>query len=338
MANPEHLRILKQGVKVWNQWRNEHPEIRPDLSYVNLANSDLTYVDLSDVDLTGAALYHVHLTDADLSRALLNDAILTGAYLLDANLSRVHLVGANLSFAMLVGTKLNGASFGFTAFDNIDLSKAVGLETVNHFGPSDVGIGTIYYSQGKIPEVFLRSCGVPESFIAQIPALVAAIEPIQFYSCFISYSSKNQDFANRLYADLQNKGVRCWFAPEDMKTGDEIRTRIDESILYYDKLLLILSEQSISSGWVKKEVETAMEREADQQRAILFPVRLDDTVMEIKTGWPADVRRTRHIGDFTRWKDHESYQNALDRLLRDLKAEDRQAAEAERREGSGEGE
>jgi len=68
----------------------------------------------------------------------------------------------------------------------------------------------------------------------------------------------------------------------------------------------------------KKEVETAMERETEQQRTILFPVRLDNTVMDIKIGWPADVRRTRHIGDFTLWKDHDSYQKALARLLSDL--------------------
>jgi hypothetical protein len=107
-----------------------------------------------------------------------------------------------------------------------------------------------------------------------------------------------------------------------MKTGDEIRIRIDESIRYYDKLLIVLSTDSVASWWVKKEVETAMEREAQQQRAILFPVRLDDAVMEFQTGWPADVRRTRHITDFMSWKDHDSYQKSFNKLLRDLKAEE----------------
>jgi len=50
-------------------------------------------------------------------------------------------------------------------------------------------------------------------------------------------------------------------------------------------------------------------------------VRLDDTAMEQKTGWAADIKRTRHIGDFTRWKEHDAYQTALDRLLRDLRVE-----------------
>ncbi len=46
--------------------------------------------------------------------------------------------------------------------------------------------------------------------------------PVEFYSCFISYATGNLDFAERLHADLQNKGVRCWFAPQDMKTADRI--------------------------------------------------------------------------------------------------------------------
>ena len=47
-------------------------------------------------------------------------------------------------------------------------------------------------------------------------------KPIEFYSCFISYSSKDQTFAERLHNDLPDKGVRCWFAPEDMTIGERI--------------------------------------------------------------------------------------------------------------------
>ena len=50
--------------------------------------------------------------------------------------------------------------------------------------------------------------------------------------------SEYDDFTQRLHADLQQKGVRCWFAPEDLKIGDRFRTRIDDSIRVYDKLLI----------------------------------------------------------------------------------------------------
>ena len=125
-------------------------------------------------------------------------------------------------------------------------------------------------------------------------------------------------FAERLHADLQNKGVRCWFAPEDMKIGDRLRPRIDETIRVYDKLLLVLSRRSIASQWVEQEVETALARERQQGTTILFPVRIDNTVMTMETGWPALIRNTRNIGDFRRWKTHSTYQQAFDKLLRDL--------------------
>jgi hypothetical protein len=196
-----------------------------------------------------------------------------------------------------------------------------GLESVVHNGPSTIGIDTLFRSAGKIPESFLRGCGVPEAQIIYLPSILGAMQPIQFYSCFISYSTKETEFAERLHNDLQGKGLRCWYAPEDLKIGEEFRVRIDESIRLHDKLLLILSENSIRSPWVKKEVESAMEHEHEQGRLILFPIRLDDAVNSIKLGWPADVRRSRHIGDFTGWKDHDSYTKAFERLLRDLQAE-----------------
>ncbi len=114
---------------------------------------------------------------------------------------------------------------------------------MQHRAPSTIGIDTIYKSKGNIPEVFLRGAGVPEDFIVYMRSLVG--KAIEFYSCFISYSSQDDDFAQRLHADLQQKGVRCWFAPEDLKIGDKFRTRIDESIRIYDKVMVVLSENSI---------------------------------------------------------------------------------------------
>jgi hypothetical protein len=77
----------------------------------------------------------------------------------------------------------------------------------------------------------------------------------------------------------------------------------------------------VESQWVEKEVETAMEQERRQKRTVLFPVRLDDAVMKADVGWAADIKRSRNIGVFRKWKDHDSYTRAFERLLRDLKAE-----------------
>jgi hypothetical protein len=207
----------------------------------------------------------------------------------------------------------------YTTFADTDLSGVIGLDTVRHQGPSSIGIDTLYKSRGRIPDTFLRGAGVPEDLITYAHSLVNT--PFDFYSCFISYSTKDKAFAEKLHADLQKSGVRCWFAPEDLKIGDKIRPTIHESIQNYDKLLLVLSEASVHSTWVEDEVERALATEKEQNRVILFPIRLDDTVMQIKTGWPATVQ-ARHIGDFRQWKDHDAYQKSLVKLLNDLQATD----------------
>jgi hypothetical protein len=82
-----------------------------------------------------------------------------------------------------------------------------------------------------------------------------------------------------------------------------------------------LSENSINSHWVEKEVETAFEREREIDGPVIFPVLLDAAVKDRKTGWAADINRGRHIGDFSRWTDHDAYQQSLERLLSDLTIE-----------------
>jgi TIR domain len=64
----------------------------------------------------------------------------------------------------------------------------------------------------------------------------------------ISYSTRNQDFAERLHADLQDKGVRCWFAPHDIQSGKKIHEQIDEAIRLHDRLLLMLHPSERKSG------------------------------------------------------------------------------------------
>jgi hypothetical protein len=136
---------------------------------------------------------------------------------------------------------------------------------------------------------------------------------------FISYSSKDQEFVDRLHADLQNKGVRCWFAPHDMPIGAKIIDAIDEAIRLRDKVLLILSEHSVASDWVEEEVTRALDEERSRKTTVLFPIRVDDAVLNTTEAWARGLRIQRHIGDFCLWKDHDAYQKVLERVLRDLK-------------------
>ena len=164
MANPEHVEIVKQGVAVIAAWRKKYPDIRFELGQANLSESELRWADLSGANLSGA-----------------------------------NLSFANVSEAYLFGANVKETSLECTIFANVDLSEVNRLESVRHFGPSTIGVDTLYKSQGKIPEAFLRGCGVPDDFITYLPSLVAKMRPMLFQSCFISYSSKENEFARRLY-------------------------------------------------------------------------------------------------------------------------------------------
>ena len=198
------------------------------------------------------------------------------------------------------------------------LSEVKGLDKCHHTGPCIIDFQTLQMS-GSLPIAFLRGVGLPDNLIEYLPSLLN--EAIQFYSCFISYSSKDQLFAERFHADLQNKGVRCWFAPHDMPIGAKIIDALDEAIQLRDKVLLILSESAIASDWVEGEVTRALDEERTRKQVVLFPVRIDGAVMQSSEAWARLLRGQRNIGDFTGWKDHDSYQKSFERLMRDLRVE-----------------
>lgn len=324
MANDEHLKRLEQGVDAWNAWR-KGVNLRPSLNGADLRRARLSHADLSGTDLQGADLSHADLVFAVLRGANLSGANLRHAALAAADLTGANLFGANFVDALLIHTMfrgnilancdLTGAKMAETVFANVDLSDVVGLDACEHFGPSVIDHRTLERS-GHVPLAFLRGVGLPERLIDYLPPLFG--QAIHYYSCFISYSARDQGFANRLHADLQNKGVRCWFAPHDMPIGAKILDEIDEAIRLRDKLVLILSEHSIKSDWVEDEVSKAFEEERRRGQTVLFPIRLDDAVMETDEAWAAKLRAQRNIGDFRRWKDYDAYKKAFERVVRDL--------------------
>ncbi len=355
MANEEQLAILKSGVSEWNKRRQDG---NADLRRALLAGMDLRGANLRGVNLRGAWLSNVKLSEADLSGAdlrlaVLYSADLIGANLNGANLSRAKLNGADfgrahLNDALLCGAHLGGvgfrnahlcganfsrAWFGGTEIVDVDLSEVIDLEAARHQGPSSIGIDTLYKSKGLIPESFLRGCGVPDSFITQAAALIGAEEGIQFYSCFISYSGLDAEFASRLHGRLQQEHVRVWFAPYDIQGGKKLHEQIDEAIKVYDKLLILLSPSSLQSEWVMTELRKARKEERKTGKRKLFPVGLVE--YDILREWEcfdadggqdlAVEVREYFIPDFSNWKDHDAFEVGFARLLCDLRADGKAA-------------
>ena len=114
--------------------------------------------------------------------------------------------------------------------------------------------------------------------------------------------------------------------PNDVLIVAQIIDAIDEAIRLRDKVLLILSEGAIASDWV--EGEGLSMKSAHAMRSFLFPVRIDNAVMQTSEAWARLLQGQRNIGDFTGWKEHDSYQKSLERLMRDLRIEKQDSSSA----------
>jgi hypothetical protein len=103
---------------------------------------------------------------------------------------------------------------------------------------------------------------------------------------------------------------------------------LDGAIRIHDKLVLVLSEHSIRSPWVETEIRKARKSELRDNRRKLFPIRLVDfdilrewECFDADTGKDLAVEvREYFIPDFIHWKDHDSFERAFSRLLKDLQA------------------
>ncbi|HXH90166.1 MAG TPA: TIR domain-containing protein [Thermoanaerobaculia bacterium] len=320
MANPKHVAKLKEGADAWNEWRMMKDEA-PDLSGVELDGDsldgyDLHFADFSNAELEGVSFQGALCNDSWFKKATINRAMFYQAELKRSNFED-SLIGFTVFHSCsLVESNFTAARLIRNVFADVSLRDVRGLDATRAPRNNSLGIDTFFRSRG-LPESFLRSSNVPEAFIQYAASLVG--KAIEYYSCFLSHSSKDGEFARRLYNDLQGKNVRTWFAPEDLKIGDRFRSRIDESIRLHDKLVIILSANSVNSDWVESEVESALERERKEGKDVLFPIAIDDEGFTSQQSWAADIRRKRHIGDFRKWKSHDDYTNAFDRLVRDLK-------------------
>jgi hypothetical protein len=137
MANPEHLNILKQGVKAWNKWREVNPHLKPDLSGTYLTET-ISFTGISGADLSGANLcrtggYGLLTHGTNFSEADFRKASFTSCKFFEGNFSKANLVestfvecgftNANFEYANMRGALLYMSSLGAN-FHGADLSGA----------------------------------------------------------------------------------------------------------------------------------------------------------------------------------------------------------------------
>ncbi|WP_417382708.1 pentapeptide repeat-containing protein [Gimesia sp.] len=321
MANSEYVDVFRTGAVSIDRWRTENPDIKPDLSGADLSGADLTETNLVGADLSGA-----NLTGADLSGADLVGANLAGSNLEKADLCFADLCNADLSWANFHGSNLrevdfNGARSRNTLWVNVDLSRAVNLELVSHGGPSTLGMDTLMSSRGHIPAAFLRGCGLSNELIEYIAGHFEQTA-LDFFSCFICYSPEDAAFAERLYAALQSRGIRCWLDEKQTLTAAAPPINRNRGMKILDKVLLCTSQHSLKSEWVNVEIERAFDNEDREFKRdtnvihSLLPLNLDQHLFGSWEHQQKEVLCNRVAADFQKNEsDPAVFDREVERLI-----------------------
>lgn len=351
MANPEHVELVRtHGVDFVNSW-----DAAKEQSCLDLSHGDLSGMDLSQAQFGFTSHYHyapiqgrnahhimqmvpmVHMEGINLSGAFLPSANFSQVNLRDADFRDAKLHFCDFSQAIIDGARFDNATCFHTKWTNVNLASALGLESINHIGPSEIGMQTLVKSMGNIPAKFLNGCGLNKWQIELVrlfnPLLSAnsisnmltvdlfparTDGPFFIGGAFISYSHRDSSFVEKLEHRLRDVGAPVWRDVHDLVSGP-IERQVFDAIRLQDVVILVLSEHSIESDWVEAELEAARTRERIENRDVLCPIALDDS-WKSKSNNSVLWRqiRTKNIIDFSSWQT-KRFTEQFDRLVQGIK-------------------
>jgi hypothetical protein len=125
---------------------------------------------------------------------------------------------------------------------------------------------------------------------------------------FISHSSKDKGFVRKLASDLVSSGIKVWIDEQRILVGDSIPEKIAQGLAESDFFLIVVSQNSVESQWVKKELNSALVHEIERRKVAVLPIKLDDANM------PASIH-DKLYADF-----RGSYEEGLKGLLSSIRA------------------
>jgi len=312
----------------WGKWRRENPDIQPDLSdlhfkvvvseqmnyqakkYPNggIWMNPFSYFDFSNVNLSGA-----HLSDCNFADCSFYKANLSGARFL-----RTQFI--NVDFRHTI---FDNAACGHTVFGDVDLSLSTGLETTQHYGLSMLGTDTYLRSKGRIPDVFLRGCGIPDNVIAVLPSLVA--ETLKNPSLQILYHVDDQAFVDQLHQRLTASGFRVWLHGRDYWLGDKERQYASMVMGdTFDYRIVCSSQSSLASKWFNitdKHGVHIFHRRPEGEKGFVI-LDLDGRLRELDTPQPLVGRlQQKTIQPYNDWQNADTFDESFDYLVRWLRGD-----------------
>jgi hypothetical protein len=134
---------------------------------------------------------------------------------------------------------------------------------------------------------------------------------------FLSHSSQDKEFTDRLVVDLEKAGVDVWYDRWEIRAGDSIVSKINAGLKDSDYVLVVISPNSVGSPWVTLEINAALIESLGNRSSYLLPVLLADTDLP-------PVLRDRRYADFRR-----DYEGGLREVLDVLVQEDTPVARGE---------
>lgn len=216
MANQKQLKILKEGVKVWNQWRSSHQSARIDLSSSDLQQNDLRGANLYKANLRGANLNEANLRNADLGGANLRGADVNKADISGGDFTGANLVRSSFRESFLTETDFTGANLTDANLYKANLSKAnFCLANLSYANLNETNLNKANFAESNFHGATIK--GVDLSDLALSPAQKFQIEESRG-RVDVSYSS----LPNRIQDASDNAQKRA--TPKPIK--DETQKKV----------------------------------------------------------------------------------------------------------------
>jgi hypothetical protein len=151
---------------------------------------------------------------------------------------------------------------------------------------------------------------------------------------FISHSSEDKRFVRKLKEDLNENNIETWVDEDELRLGDSLLQSLEAALEKSSHFLIVLSNASIDSPWVKIEIEEALNQSKSNAMKKVIPIKYKDCEIpnSLKNLLFADLsNETREVIRDKVQFNGDGYQKFLDRLCQSLNNPDKKLTEEDKK-------